>query len=251
MYSLRQDLNAALEMMDLASRIGLALYHRGVVSTLKSDGTPVTEADRAVESALRESLARLRPQDGVLGEEFGFAGQGPRTWIIDPIDGTSSFAKQDPDWRVQLALEVEGAVSIAVVDAPAQGIRWWAMRGFGAFESPWPAGAISMRLRVSDSDDPGSARVQGYPLDVVSQGLAGWKVSFPDSVVPYKVIRGELEAYVFQGCYAWDHAPWILLVEEAGGRFSDWEGGRSAHKAGGIFSNTRLHDELRSGLIRR
>ncbi len=251
MFTLKEDLDIAVAIADRASHLAIDFFNEGVTGSTKADGTLVTDADRAVEQVLRTTIQQLRPEDGILGEEFGESGKSSRVWIIDPIDGTSSFVNRDSDWRVQLALEIHGQIKVAVVVAPAQGICWWAMSGGGAFESRWP---LDIRieptvLSVSMIDERSSARVQGYPLDSVVQRLGGWNVSCPDSLVPYKVIRGELEAFIFQACYAWDHAPWVLLVQEAGGSFVDWEGGLSARKAGGIFSNTTLHRRLRSAIL--
>ena len=113
------DLQLAFHTSDLAADLALAHFESGVSATLKADGTPVTEADRAVERLIRETLAAARPGDALLGEELGQLGASDRVWIIDPIDGTSSFSRRDPNWRVHLALEVAGSIEIAVVTAPA------------------------------------------------------------------------------------------------------------------------------------
>lgn len=133
------DLAFAMRLADEAGSMALVYFDRRIGSELKPDGTAVTEADRAVERYLREQLTSHRPGDALLGEEYGAGGSGDRTWIIDPIDGTVAFANGDPDWRVHLALEVRGIVTVAVVVAPASGRRWFAAEGRGAFESPWPA----------------------------------------------------------------------------------------------------------------
>jgi histidinol-phosphatase len=90
--------------------------------------------------------------------------------------------------------------------------------------------------------------VQAYPFDKLRQRLSGWNVAKLDSVVPCEVVRGLLDAFILDGSEAWDHAPWILLVEEAGGRFTDWEGGQSAHRRGGLFSNAPVHPALATAL---
>lgn len=240
------DLVAALAMVDHASRLALDQFRRGVAVTSKPDGSPVSEADREVERLLRQEIRERWPDDAILGEELGGALGSERTWIIDPIDGTSSFVKQDPSWRVHLALEIRGQIAVAVVAAPALGLWWWARRGGGAFESRWPRTEPSglLELSVSSTQEPSLARLQGYPLEEVRRRLVGWDVSALTSVVPDEVMRGQLDAVVFRGCHAWDHAPWILLVQEAGGCFTDWDGGSSAHTGGGVFSNAELHSAL-------
>src|SRR5436305_10800453 len=96
--------------------------------------TPVTEADTAVERAVRERLATLRPGDVVVGEEYGAPSNGgARRWIVDPIDGTKGYVRGLPVWATLLALQVADELAVGVVSAPALGRRWWAARGSGAF----------------------------------------------------------------------------------------------------------------------
>lgn len=238
------DLALATRLADEAGSIALAFFDRGIGSEVKSDGTPVTEADRDVERFLREQLTTQRPDDALLGEEYGAAGAGTRTWIIDPIDGTGAFAEGDPDWRIHLALEVGGIVRVAVVVAPAKARRWSAAEGCGAYESAWPDDGVSAhRLAVSATSRLHEAHIEMWPLEGDMSQIAR-VVSLPTTVVPVAVARGGLDAFVIDCCHAWDHAPWILIIEEAGGRFSDWSGGRSAHRRGGVFSNTALHESL-------
>lgn len=212
-----------------------------VVET-KDDSSPVTEADRAVEVLLRHGLAELRADDAVLGEELGSSGSSPRTWVLDPIDGTSFFAAGSPEWRIQLALEDRGALLVALVDMPALGVRWWATRGGGTFERS--ADGSVRRLAVSTTSSLSDAVLTCYP-DVVAERLPveaqlrDWRrLSLPE------VIRGEIEAFYVDCCQVWDHAPWVLLVEEAGGRFTDHEGGRSPARRGGLYSNAAVHEAL-------
>jgi histidinol-phosphatase len=172
-------------------------YRAGVEVSIKRDGTVVTEADRAVEHLLRESIGSAVPEDALLGEELGRLGDSERVWILDPIDGTSYFSRRDPNWRVHVAFEASGRTEVAVVTAPALGRQWWAARGGGAFESSWPRLGDEVRLSVTST---------------------------------------------------WDHAPWILLVEEAGGRFTDRTGGHGGDVGGGLYSNSGLHTELLAAL---
>src|SRR5688572_15000843 len=122
------DLRLAFDTSDLAADLALAHFATGVSATLKADGTPVTEADRAVERLLRETLSEGRPDDAFLGEELGRLGASDRVWILDPIDGTSFFQLGDPNWRIHVALEVRGTIEVAVVTAPALRRCWWATR---------------------------------------------------------------------------------------------------------------------------
>src|SRR5205823_7704240 len=116
----------------------------------KPDMTPVTEADRGVEWALRDVLAARRPGDAVVGEELGSSGSGPRRWIVDPVDGTKNFVRNIPVWATLIALEDAGSLTVGVVSAPALGRRWWAGRGLGAFADGEPI-RVSRVERLDDA----------------------------------------------------------------------------------------------------
>ena len=212
-----------------------------VVET-KEDSSPVTDADRAVEVVLRDGLAELRADDEILGEELGSTGSSPRRWVLDPIDGTNFFAAGSPEWRIQMALEEDGELVLALVDMPALDVRWWATRGGGTFERG-SDGSVR-RLAVSTTSSVSDSVLTCYPDAIadhlpVEAELRDWRrLSLPE------VIRGEIEAFYVDCCQIWDHAPWVLLVEEAGGRFTDHGGGRSPAKRGGLYSNAAVHEAL-------
>jgi histidinol-phosphatase len=244
---LDDDFRLALRTSDLAAELALTHFAAGVTATLKADGTPVTEADRAVERLIREALSAARPDDALLGEELGRLGASDRVWIIDPIDGTSFFSRGDPNWRVHIALEVAGRTELAVVTAPALGRRWWAIRGGGAFESSWPEqeGELT-QLAVSATNQLVEARLEA--LDMTRAGLPP-TARPPSSPLPLVgVVRGEVDAFLVERYFIWDHAPWILLVGEAGGRFTDPTGGRRGDRGGGLYSNAAVHEELLAAL---
>ena len=237
------DLEVAHELADRGAAVAMSFFRSAdLVTETKADSSPVTEADRAVEVLLRDRLAALRPHDAVLGEEFGATGSSPRTWVLDPIDGTNFFAEGSPDWRIQIALEEGDEIVVAVVDMPAHGVRWWATRGGGTHERS--ADGSVRPLAVSSTSSISDAVVTCYPEAVgarlpVEADLRSWRrLSLPE------VIKGDIEAFYVDCCQIWDHAPWVLLVEEAGGRFTDHEGGRSAAKRGGLYSNSAIHDAL-------
>ncbi|MET0426226.1 MAG: inositol monophosphatase family protein, partial [Actinoplanes sp.] len=104
------DLPLAFDASDRAAGLALSYFDAAVSAVLKADGTPVTEADRAVERLVRETLSSARPDDALLGEELGRLGESERVWIIDPVDGTTFFSRHDPNWRVHLALEIAGSL---------------------------------------------------------------------------------------------------------------------------------------------
>jgi fructose-1,6-bisphosphatase/inositol monophosphatase family enzyme len=243
------DLQLAFDVSDRAAGLALAYFESGVSTTLKADGTPVTEADRAVEQLLRDALSAARPEDALHGEEFGRLGESDRVWIIDPIDGTSFFSRRDPNWRVHLALEVAGSTEIAIVTAPALRRCWWATRGGGSFESSWPrAGAETRRLEVSTVSVVAEARLTA--LDDASRArLPPSAARVPASPLPLvELVRGDVDAFLAERYHLWDHAPWILLVQEAGGRFTDRTGGHAGDQGGGLYSNATLHSQLLTAL---
>src|SRR3970040_88135 len=148
--AIRHDLTLAFELADAADAISLAHFRTGLAVERKPDLTPVTEADRAVESELRRLLSHARPSDAVLGEEHGASGGSARRWILDPIDGTRNYARGIPVWATLVALEESGVVHLGLVSAPALGQRWWAERGEGAYAHGERIGVSSVS-RVEDA----------------------------------------------------------------------------------------------------
>lgn len=243
------DLGLAFYASDVAAELALAQFEAGVPATLKADGTPVTEADRAVERLLRATLSKARPDDAFLGEELGRLGASDRIWILDPIDGTGFFSRGDPNWRIHIALEVRGSTEIAVVTSPALRRCWWATRGGGSFESSWPREeSNTQRLEVSTTSTFAAAVVDALDDDSRAR-FPRSSARAPASPLPLvELVRGEIDAFLAERYYTWDHAPWILLVEEAGGRFTDPTGGRGSDQGGGLYSNAVLHRQLLASL---
>lgn len=244
-----EDLRLAFDAAALAAELALAYFESGVSATLKVDGTPVTEADRAVERLLRETLSVARPDDAILGEELGRLGESDRIWILDPIDGTSFFSWGDPNWRVQIALQVHGTTEVAVVTEPARRRCFWATRDGGSFESSWPRDKTqTRRLEVSATSTLADALL-GAVDDASRNRLPPSATRAPATPAPpIRLVRGEIDAFLAECCHIWDHAPWALLVEEAGGRFTDTTGGRSSDQGGGLYSNANLHSQLLAAL---
>ncbi len=165
MGAVNEDLALALELADTADRISLSRFRAGDLEVeTKPDLTPVTEADRAVEEALRIRLGKERPDDAVVGEEFGGqreAEGAARRWIIDPIDGTKNYLRGIPIFAGLVALQEDGRITVGVASAPALGRRWWATRGGGSF-------ADGRSIRVSRVN-----RIQD--AQVCFSGLGGWR----------------------------------------------------------------------------
>lgn len=243
------DLQVAFDASDLAAELALAHFESGVSATLKSDGSPVTEADRAVERLLREALSQARPGDAFLGEELGRLGESDRVWILDPIDGTGFFSRGDPNWRIHIALEARGVTEVALVTSPALRCCWWATRGGGAFESSWPREeSKTRRLKVSRTSALADAVLDAVD-DESRARLPPRGARAPASPLPLvQLVRGKIDAFLAERYHTWDHAPWVLLVEEAGGRFTDRMGGRASDQGGGLYSNAILHSQLLASL---
>jgi histidinol-phosphatase len=252
--SLSDDLALALSIADAADRITVARFraHDLHVET-KPDLTPVSEADRAVEAAVRERLEEARPDDGVLGEEMGEHGAGrARRWIIDPIDGTMSYVRGVPVWATLLALEVDGEMAVGVVSAPALGRRWWAARGHGAFADGDPI-RVSEVHRMEDAHvcAPNERYFEQRQLDAgwreITQGA--WRpVGFADFWGHMLVAEGAVDVMVEPILSLWDVAALRPIVEEAGGRISDLTGDGWAEDAPCVTTNGLLHDEVIASL---
>ncbi|MEO6309911.1 MAG: inositol monophosphatase family protein, partial [Leifsonia sp.] len=147
-FSLSDDLALALHLADAADAISRSRFTAmDLVVTTKPDRTPVTDADQAVERAIRAGLAEARPGDGILGEEYGTEGSTQRQWIIDPIDGTANFMRGIPIWGTLISLAIDGIPVVGVVSSPALGKRWWAATGHGAWTQA--ADDEARQIRVS------------------------------------------------------------------------------------------------------
>jgi fructose-1,6-bisphosphatase/inositol monophosphatase family enzyme len=243
------DLTFALDLADEAGRIALEFFAKGVTPELKEDGSPVTVADFEVERRLLEMIDAVRPGDGVLSEEGGSREASGRRWLIDPIDGTVNFAQGSPHWGTHVALEVDDAVVLGVMTRPVMGQRWWATTEGGAFHADGTKDPAVLATSSVESLD--EARVTMWPprpgalLDRL-QRLDGW--SEPDWTTVPRLLRGELDVLITAGGGPWDHAPVIVLTEEAGGSFWDHDGGRRLDLGGGVFSNGAIDEALRDML---
>ena len=254
MPGVAEDLNVALELADVADRITMARFRADdLVVETKPDLTPVSEADTAVERAIREMLAEVRPQDSVLGEEYGApADGGPRRWIVDPIDGTKGYVRGIPVWATLLALQEDREPSVAVVSAPAMRCRWWAARGMGAFTDdglsdgnrPLRVSAIG-RLEDAQVSYGGLEDWQGLGRADATLELVRscWRSrNFGDFWAYMLVAQGAVEVALDPIVSLWDIAAPQLIIEEAGGRFTDLGGARTADGGDAIATNGLVHD---------
>ncbi|HTV18373.1 MAG TPA: inositol monophosphatase [Polyangiaceae bacterium] len=237
------DRALAFALGQRASEVALARFRRGVATRQKPDGSLVTDADIEVERHLLEMLARERPDDAVLSEESGEHGASSRRWIIDPIDGTSYFASGRESWGTHVALERDGQLVVGLVTRPTAAQWYWATRGGGAHRGALGSDTSLEVLRVSTTDDPARARVmswsrQNTELEARLKAGGHWVTPILDGAL--ELAAGRLDALFDDTGYAWDLAPFVLLVEEAGGRFVDHEGGRRLDRFGGWLTNGRI-----------
>jgi histidinol-phosphatase len=212
----------------------------------KPDRTPVTEADRGVEELVRRRLATERP-DEEFGEQEGKSG---RRWIIDPVDGTMNFSRGAPIWATLLALHEEGRSVVGVASAPALGRRWWAARGEGAYANGEPI-RVSQVSRLDDAlvcyTSVGSFDVARVGDEFRSLVARAWTTrGFSDFWGHVLVAEGTADVMVEPYLNLWDYAPLEVIVQEAGGRFSDFGGTvpTATERASGVSTNGVLHDAV-------
>jgi histidinol-phosphatase len=260
----KQDLALALELAEHADRVTMERF--GALDLrvdTKPDLTPVTDADRSAEKALRDLLARERPGDTVVGEEFGGAAGSGRQWVLDPIDGTKNFVRGVPVWCTLIALLHDGEPVVGVVSAPALGRRWWAGRGAGAYTS-FMGGSTGAsmggsmggvrRLSVSAVADLGAASLSYSDL------TTGWSerrdtfLALTDDVWRVRaygdfwsyclVAEGAVDIAVEPEVKLWDVAPLDILVREAGGTFSAVDGRPGPAGGSALATNGLLHEQV-------
>ncbi len=250
------DLALALQLADVADEITRWHFRaEDLVVRTKPDLTPVSEADQAVEQALRARLAELRPGDAVVGEEYGqTGGDAARRWIIDPIDGTKNYVRGLPIWATLIALEDRGELTVGVVSAPSLSRRWWAVRGEGAFLN-------GARLRVSAVAELSDAMllwsgIEEWDAIGRAQAILGlarqcWRSRGIGDFWQYMLVaEGAAEIAVDPVVSLWDLAAPSVIVEEAGGQFSDFGGERTVRAGDAVATNGALHDDALRSLRR-
>ncbi|MCX6433743.1 MAG: histidinol-phosphatase [Actinobacteria bacterium] len=252
---LTADLDFALALADIADDLSMASFRSvDLVVETKPDLSPVSDADRAVEQAIRDEIARQRPDDSVLGEEYGEAGDARRRWIIDPIDGTKNYVRGVPVWATLIALLVDDDIVVGVVSAPALARRWWAATGHGAFVTD-PGSNGPRRLQVSAvasladasfsfSDAIGWAeRGAGQGLTALLEGT--WRQrAYGDFWSHMMVAEGVVDIAAEPQLESYDMAALVPIVEEAGGRLTAYDGGSAIRGGSALSTNGALHPEL-------
>lgn len=250
------DLALALRLADAADAVAMARFDASDLEVrTKADATHVTEADLATERAIRTILAEERPEDGILGEEFGTGGASDRRWVIDPIDGTANYLKGIPLWTTLIALAIDGVPRVGVASQPAIGRRWWAAAGMGAWTNS--ASGAPRRLRVSTVSDVGAASISFQSIGqwegagridaLLRVSRAVWRDRGYGDAWPYMLLaEGRLEFVAEFDVKEYDIAALVPIVTEAGGRFTDIDGVDTISTRSSLATNGVLHDEFLS-----
>ncbi|MEX2223038.1 MAG: inositol monophosphatase family protein [Candidatus Rokuibacteriota bacterium] len=245
---MHEEVAAAIKAARAAGEIAMRYYRGGFEVTIKPDQTPVTQADREAEQAIKRVLGRAFPNHGFLGEELGEEGPKDRRWIIDPIDGTRNFIRRVPVWAVLIGLEEAGEVTAGVVFNPASNELFWARRGDGAWadgERLQASGCATLKDAMLLHADLHLLRAGGYwDRFVRVVDACGRTRGFGDYYGYGLVASGKAEIYLETDLKPWDVAPVKILVEEAGGRLTDFAGRPTIYSGSVLATNGRLHDEV-------
>ncbi len=258
MTSYADDLQLAHMLADTADSISMSRFRAlDLRVTAKPDLTPVSDADEAVEKALRATLARTRPRDGVLGEEYGVteaaAGPGTRQWVIDPIDGTKNYIRGVPIWGTLIALMAGDEPVVGLVSAPALGRRWWAALGHGAYAGRHTSAATPIHVsevrNLADASfcysDLASWEETGRLGAVLGIMRRTWRNRAYGDFYGYMLVaEGAVDMMVEPELSLWDMAALVPIVTEAGGTFTDLRGRPGPGGGNGVATNGKLHGDL-------
>jgi len=251
MPTYEQDLELALRMADLADSIALPRFMaQDLRVETKPDSSPVTDADRSVELALKELLAEERPSDSMIGEEFGDSGSGARTWIIDPIDGTANFMRGVPVWGALIALAIDGKPVLSVVSAPALGRRWWAAPTLGAHTRD--VDGTTRRLEVSAIAELKDSSISynnmqlwdraGYLDRLIDLSRVVWRTRAYGDFFSYMLLaEGSVDIVAEHDLKIYDIAALVPIVEAAGGSFTAIDGELTSETSSVLATNSKLH----------
>jgi histidinol-phosphatase len=254
------DLSLALELADAADAISLARFRAlDLTVETKPDLSPVTDADKAVERALLDILAAKRPDDSVVGEEYGTKGAGSRKWIIDPIDGTANFVRGVPIWATLIALSIDGKPLVSVVSAPALGARWWASPESGAHTKSLTGGQRKLSVsKVSKLEDASLSynslqlwQSSGYLTELLKLSETVWRTRAYGDFYSYMLLaEGSVDIVAEHDLKIYDIAALVPIVEQAGGRFSELTSELTEESSSVLATNSLLHQEVQQ-LLRK
>ncbi|MBU1588285.1 MAG: histidinol-phosphatase [Actinobacteria bacterium] len=257
-YTSADDLALALALAANADHISLDRFQSlDLVVTTKPDRTPVTDADQAVERSIRSGIEAARPNDSILGEEYGTQGSGSRQWIIDPIDGTANFLRGVPIWGTLIALAIDGVPVVGVVSAPALRKRWWAATGHGAWGQETDGAQYALRVSsVAELADAslsynslGGWDDEGRLGSLLALHRSVWRSRAIGDMWSYMLLaEGSLDIVGEFDLKPYDMAALVPIIEEAGGRFSSIEGEPGPWGGNALATNGLLHDAALAAL---
>jgi len=239
-------LDAAVALAQEAGEFTMRYFDSGDLAVeYKGDGSPVTEADRGAELLLRARLAELYPDDAIVGEEHeDRPGTSGRTWMLDPVDGTKSFTHGVPLFANLIAVLDEHGPAVGVLNLPALGEIVSAGRGLGCFHNGRPVSVNN----VSDINRSAvcASGFEGVDPAILAELFGSGAIvrTWGDAYGYFLVATGRVEAMIDYGLNPWDIAPMHVIIAEAGGRVSDWNGEPLPMSGNTLTTNGRLHDHI-------
>ena len=254
----QSDFELAHELADIADAISLARFRSlDLHIESKPDRSPVTDADKSVEQAIKKILADRAPEDALIGEEYGNSGSASRTWIIDPIDGTANYLRGVPVWATLIALAIDGKPTVSVVSAPALGRRWWAAPEIGSFTSDIDSNV--RELRVSAISDLENASLSYNNLQLWDQaGMLSeltelsrkiWRTRAYGDFWSYMLLaEGSVDIVAEHDLKIYDIAALVPIVENAGGTFTSINGPLTSETSSVLATNGKLHAAVTAAL---
>lgn len=254
-----EDLALAHELADLADEITLDRFRaQDLKIETKPDSSPVTDADQTTERALKAHLAAKRPEDALIGEEYGSSGQGRRTWIIDPIDGTANFMRGVPVWATLIALAIDGKPTVSLVSAPALGRRWWAAPNIGAWTRD--VNGLEREIEVSGISDKAHASISynnlklwdesGKLPQLIEFSRELWRTRAYGDFYSYMLLaEGSVDIVAEHDLKIYDIAALVPIVEQAGGKLTALDGPLTAETSSVLATNGKLHAVATAALI--
>ncbi|GLZ76135.1 histidinol-phosphatase [Actinorhabdospora filicis] len=245
------DLGLAHVLADTADAISTARFRANDLHVdTKPDTSHVTDADLAVEKAIRATLGRYRSRDSIIGEEFGSEGHSGRRWVIDPIDGTANYVRGVPVWATLIALMEGDETVVGLVSAPALGRRWWAAKGVGAYAGKDRSRAerlgVSAVAKVEDASVSISSVTSwfehGMGENMVGLMTDAWRDRAYGDFYSYVLLaEGVVDIAAEPEVNLWDLAPLSVIIEEAGGRFTALDGTPGPSHGSAVATNGLLH----------
>ena len=252
------DLELLQVLANAADEISLSRYRAlDLKVETKPDKTPVTDADRAVESKLRELIKLYRPNDTVIGEEYENTGESERTWIIDPIDGTANYLRGVPIWATLIGLRIDGEILTSVVSAPALGRRWWASGGKGAFTRDIDGSVRQLKVsgisKLEDATLSFNSLEQWRDAGMLDQLLALSKRvhrsrAYGDFLSYMFLAEGAIEIAAEHDLKVYDIAALVPIIREAGGEITDLLGPLTEETSSLVATNGLIHSQVLNAL---